>query len=221
MCFSEDLRSSAHSTRRSRGPATAESHALLARCRGLAESSEDAFGEALRLHTNPFEAARTALLLGERLRRAHRPGEARAHLRTAWETFERAGARPWARRAQEELRAAGESGQAPRPAVLDALTPQELRIAGQAGPRRDHRRADPGGAADDRGGHGAHTAARGARGADHRRPRAHGRVTAWVVSGPVGWIAADRHLADLAENMYRPEWTWILRRVSGPSSPPS
>ncbi|MEU7832943.1 LuxR C-terminal-related transcriptional regulator [Nonomuraea sp. NPDC049129] len=110
--------------------ATAESHALLARCRGLVESSEDAFGEALRLHTNPFEAARTALLLGERLRRTQRPGEARAHLRTAWETFERAGARPWARRAQEELRAAGESGQAPPAAVFDALTPQELRIAG-------------------------------------------------------------------------------------------
>ncbi|MEO3891529.1 AAA family ATPase [Nonomuraea sp. B5E05] len=110
--------------------ATAESHALLARCRGLVESSEDAFGEALLLHTNPFEAARTALLLGERLRRTQRPGEARAHLRTAWETFERAGARPWARRAQEELRAAGESGQAPPAAVLDVLTPQELRIAG-------------------------------------------------------------------------------------------
>ncbi|MEV0401207.1 LuxR C-terminal-related transcriptional regulator [Actinoallomurus sp. NPDC050550] len=110
--------------------ATPESRALLARCRGLADSSEDAFGEALRLHTNPFETARTALLLGERLRRAQRPGEARAHLRMAWETFERAGARPWARRAQDELRAAGESGQTSPAAVLDALTPQELRIAG-------------------------------------------------------------------------------------------
>ncbi|MBB4699591.1 ATP-binding protein [Sphaerisporangium siamense] len=110
--------------------ATPESRALLARCRGLAGSSDDALAEALRLHTNPFEAARTALLLGERLRRAQRPGEARAHLRTAWETFEQAGARPWARRAREELRAAGESGQAPPAAVLDALTPQELRIAG-------------------------------------------------------------------------------------------
>ncbi|GGL12267.1 transcriptional regulator [Planomonospora parontospora subsp. antibiotica] len=102
--------------------ATPESQALSARCRGLATSSEDAFGEALRLHTNPFEAARTALLLGERLRRTQRPGEARAHLRMAWETFERAGARPWARRAQDELRAAGESGQAPPTPVLDALT---------------------------------------------------------------------------------------------------
>ncbi len=110
--------------------ATPESRALLARCRGLAHSCEDAFGEALRLHTNPFEAARTALLLGERLRRTQRPGEARTHLRMAWETFEQAGARPWARRAQQELRAAGESGQAPPVAVLGALTPQELRIAG-------------------------------------------------------------------------------------------
>ncbi|MGW2222079.1 LuxR C-terminal-related transcriptional regulator [Nonomuraea sp. NPDC001684] len=116
--------------RGSRHAATPEARALLARCRGLAEAREDAFDEALRLHTNPFEAARTALLLGERLRRGQRPGEARAHLRMAWETFERAGARPWARRAQEELRAAGESGQAPPAAVLDALTPQELRIAG-------------------------------------------------------------------------------------------
>ncbi|GAA3539716.1 hypothetical protein GCM10022419_019690 [Nonomuraea rosea] len=88
------------------------------------------FEEALRLHANPFEAARTALLLGERLRRAHRPGEARAHLRTALETFQRAGAEPWARRAHGELRAAGESAQAPRGSALDGLTPQELRIAG-------------------------------------------------------------------------------------------
>ncbi|WP_344618428.1 LuxR C-terminal-related transcriptional regulator, partial [Dactylosporangium salmoneum] len=107
-----------------------ESRALLARCRGLAGGSEDDLVEALRLHTNPFEAARTALLLGERLRRGQRPGEARAHLRAAWEAFERAGARPWARRAQDELRAAGETGQAPPAGALAALTPQELRIAG-------------------------------------------------------------------------------------------
>ncbi|MFI8849840.1 LuxR C-terminal-related transcriptional regulator [Streptomyces sp. NPDC053499] len=110
--------------------ATPESRALLARCRGLAASSDDSLREALELHTNPFEAARTALLLGERLRRAQRPGEARAQLRTAWETFERAGARPWARRARSELRAAGESGQPSPSSALDALTPQELRIAG-------------------------------------------------------------------------------------------
>lgn len=35
------------------------------------------------------------------------------------------------------------------------------------------------------------------------------RVTSWVVAEPVGWISADRYLAELAEDMYRPEWTWI------------
>ncbi|MFI6325157.1 GNAT family N-acetyltransferase [Nonomuraea sp. NPDC050556] len=35
------------------------------------------------------------------------------------------------------------------------------------------------------------------------------RVTAWTVDEPVSWIPADRYLAELAENMYRPEWTWI------------
>ncbi|GGS82745.1 N-acetyltransferase [Planobispora rosea] len=35
------------------------------------------------------------------------------------------------------------------------------------------------------------------------------RVTSWVVTEPVGWIPAERYLAELAENMYRPEWTWI------------
>ncbi|WP_245764836.1 AAA family ATPase [Nonomuraea jiangxiensis] len=135
---------------------TAESQALLARCRGLvtpptppsdattrhaaqqpaqqpAGPSTDpleALFEAVRLHANPFEAARTGLLLGERLRRGHRPGEARAYLRAALETFQRAGAHPWARRAHGELRAAGESAQPPRGTVLDTLTPQERRIAG-------------------------------------------------------------------------------------------
>ncbi|PZG16141.1 ATP-binding protein [Nonomuraea aridisoli] len=114
--------------------ATAESRALLARCRALVSPSEEdaqeGFAEALRLHANPYEAARTGLLLGERLRRAHRPAEARPHLRAALEAFRQAGAEPWARRAHAELRAAGESGEAPAGSALDALTPQELRIAG-------------------------------------------------------------------------------------------
>ncbi|MGP4094614.1 helix-turn-helix transcriptional regulator [Nonomuraea sp. KM90] len=109
---------------------TAESRALLARCRAMVAPGEGDFEEALRLHANPFEAARTGLLLGERLRRAHRPGEARPHLRAALETFRQAGAEPWARRAHGELRAAGESAQDPGGSVLDALTPQERRIAG-------------------------------------------------------------------------------------------
>ncbi|MEV4573756.1 LuxR family transcriptional regulator [Nonomuraea jabiensis] len=116
--------------------ATAESRALLTRCRALVGAGPEKelpgqeLEEALRLHANPYEAARTALLLGERLRRAHRPGEARPHLRAALETFRRAGAEPWARRAHGELRAAGESAEPARGPALDALTPQELRIAG-------------------------------------------------------------------------------------------
>ncbi|MEH0928618.1 GNAT family N-acetyltransferase [Micromonospora sp. CPCC 205558] len=35
------------------------------------------------------------------------------------------------------------------------------------------------------------------------------RVTPWIVTEPVEWIPADRYLAELAEDMYRPEWTWI------------
>ncbi|MEU6792630.1 LuxR family transcriptional regulator [Nonomuraea wenchangensis] len=111
---------------------TDEARALLARCRALlAAPGADAelFEEALRRHGEPMERARTALLYGERLRRAQRPGQARNHLRAALETFERLGAAPWAERARGELRAAGEAA---RPAADDpetVLTPQELRIA--------------------------------------------------------------------------------------------
>ncbi|MFJ3202517.1 dihydrofolate reductase family protein [Streptomyces sp. NPDC086989] len=38
------------------------------------------------------------------------------------------------------------------------------------------------------------------------------RVTAVTVDEPVGWIPADRYLGDLAEGMYRPEWTWIAEQ---------
>ncbi|NUW44672.1 helix-turn-helix transcriptional regulator [Nonomuraea rhodomycinica] len=108
---------------------TAEARALLARCRALAGGGDELFEEALRLHGEPFEEARTALLYGERLRRAGRPGQARAHLRAAMEAFQRLGAEPWARRAHGELRAAGETAARPESDALAALTPQELRIA--------------------------------------------------------------------------------------------
>ncbi|MER6944513.1 LuxR C-terminal-related transcriptional regulator [Nonomuraea sp. NPDC000554] len=109
--------------------ATSEARALLARCRALVGGGAELFEEALRLHGEPFERARTSLLYGERLRRAHQPGQARAHLRGAMEAFQRLGAEPWARRAHGELRAAGESAARPESDALAALTPQELRIA--------------------------------------------------------------------------------------------
>ncbi|HUR52478.1 MAG TPA: AAA family ATPase [Mycobacteriales bacterium] len=78
---------------------------------------------------SPFEKARCQLLLGERLRRTGQRVEARTHLRAAAEQFRRSGADPWQRRAQEGLRASGESLR--RGAEADiALTGAELRVAG-------------------------------------------------------------------------------------------
>ncbi|MDL4773773.1 helix-turn-helix transcriptional regulator [Actinomadura xylanilytica] len=111
---------------------TAQARALLLRCRALLEDGDKSlrlYEEALPLHSGaPFEEARTALLYGERLRRAHRPADARTPLRTAAESFQRAGAAPWTERALSELRAAGEAGAAPASGALNGLTPQELRI---------------------------------------------------------------------------------------------
>jgi DNA-binding CsgD family transcriptional regulator len=115
---------------------TAQSRAFLSRCLAVLEVGEPAFAlfeESLRLHAEgaapAFDQARTSLLYGERLRRTHRAGDARRHLRSALEAFQRVGAEPWAERAYRELRAAGETVSRPEPAVLASLTPQELRIA--------------------------------------------------------------------------------------------
>lgn len=35
------------------------------------------------------------------------------------------------------------------------------------------------------------------------------RVLACIVTEPIGWVPADRYLAELADRQYRPEWTWI------------
>jgi DNA-binding CsgD family transcriptional regulator len=91
-----------------------------------------AFAAALELHalaSDTFEAARTRLCLGERLRRTGRRAGARPELRAALEDFERLGAAPWADRAGAELRATGETVRRRDPSSLDELTPQELRIA--------------------------------------------------------------------------------------------
>ena len=109
--------------------------AAVARCRGLLESDEaidGAFGEAMAWHArgaDPFERARTQLSWGERLRRARRPGEAREPLRDALETFERLGARPWARRARGELRASGGALPPTQRSASQDLTAQELEVA--------------------------------------------------------------------------------------------
>lgn len=66
----------------------------------------------------PFDLARIHLSYGERLRRGRAPGQARRHLGSAAEIFQRLGAAPWADRAGQELRARGSPGRtASTPAV--------------------------------------------------------------------------------------------------------
>ncbi|HEX2314076.1 MAG TPA: LuxR C-terminal-related transcriptional regulator, partial [Thermomonospora sp.] len=110
---------------------------VAARLRALTGPAAEAgrhYARAVELHRRPggrpFEQARTELLYGEWLRRDRRPSEARPHLRSALETFERLGAPPWAERARTELRAAGESAaDGGRADLLSRLTPQELQVA--------------------------------------------------------------------------------------------
>ncbi|MBB5781311.1 helix-turn-helix transcriptional regulator [Nonomuraea jabiensis] len=109
--------------------------AVLHRCRALLATgdaeAERHWEQAVRSHADanrPFERARTDLLFGEWLRRARRKNEARTHLRSALETFERAGAAPWAERARAELRAAGEAVAQGAPDLAASLSPQELQV---------------------------------------------------------------------------------------------
>ena len=108
--------------------------AVVARLQGILAPPDvyaDRFAEALEWHQRmplPFEVARTHLCFGERLRRERQRVAARVQLRTALEIFERLGAEPWAQRAREERRAAGEAAAAERSETAD-LTPQELQVA--------------------------------------------------------------------------------------------
>ena len=105
------------------------------RCRGLLAQDADLaphFEQALRHHAetpDEFEAARTRLAYGERLRRARNRVLAREQLRAAIDTFERLDARPWAERARTELAATGETLRRRDPSTIEELTPQELQIA--------------------------------------------------------------------------------------------
>lgn len=112
--------------------------ALVLRCRGLLAADDQAesfYLAALALHDHEgraLERARTALLYGEWLRRARRKAEARTHLSSALEVFDRLRMRPWADRARGELTAAGVHGHRPSGRVdgmAADLTPQELQIA--------------------------------------------------------------------------------------------
>ena len=79
--------------------------------------------------TWPIERNRLLLTYGTWLRRRRRARESRDYLREARDGFERLGARPWAERAREELRAAGERSNLPVADAWEALSPQEIQIA--------------------------------------------------------------------------------------------
>ncbi len=87
--------------------------AAVHRCRALLGPEEEIdanLAAALAAHAAPampFEAARTRLAIGERLRRARRRADARPLLAEARDAFTSAGARGWSERAASELAAAG------------------------------------------------------------------------------------------------------------------
>jgi DNA-binding CsgD family transcriptional regulator len=96
------------------------------------EQTVELFEEALSIPGAahwPFDQARVELAYGERLRRLRATTESRVHLTNALETFERLGARPWASRAKNELRATGITKPRAGDYARAALTSQEREIA--------------------------------------------------------------------------------------------
>jgi DNA-binding CsgD family transcriptional regulator len=112
------------------------SHARALRAQGMLADEDSftaAFERAISLHEqtpDAFEAARTRLAFGQRLRRSRNKVLAREQLRAAADDFDRLGARPWADRARAELAATGETHRRRDDgASIDDLTPQELQVA--------------------------------------------------------------------------------------------
>ena len=109
--------------------------ARAARCRGLlaAEGESDRhFETAFTLHDqtpDAFEAGRTHLAYGARLRRERQRLRAREQLRAAMDIFDHLGADPWAEMTRAELAATGETARRRDATTLNDLTPQELQIA--------------------------------------------------------------------------------------------
>ena len=104
------------------------STALLAEGATAEASFFDAIGW-FRAAGSTLRPARAQLLYGEWLRRAGRRVDARAQLRASEETFERAGAEGFAKRARRELVASGETARRRTVETRDDLTPQEAQIA--------------------------------------------------------------------------------------------
>jgi DNA-binding CsgD family transcriptional regulator len=109
--------------------------ARAARSRGLLGPDDELdrhFGDALAAHARTpdvFEAARTQLAYGGRLRRARQRVRAREQLRVAIDAFDRLGAGPWSEAARAELAATGETARRRDVSTRDQLTPQELQVS--------------------------------------------------------------------------------------------
>ena len=110
--------------------------AVLARTEALViedlDQSLAAFGRALTAHaasTNPFETARTRLLLGARLRRAGRRTDARGHLAAARDAFAAMDLGVWVAKADDELDATGARARTREVTSSEPLTAREVRVA--------------------------------------------------------------------------------------------
>ncbi|HEY8582425.1 MAG TPA: AAA family ATPase [Capillimicrobium sp.] len=101
---------------------------LLAADDDLDACAADALAAAAELPWG-FEAARTDLAIGERLRRLRRRTDAREPLDRALTVFERLGAESFSRRARAALEATGTSRRSETAAGVDELSTPERRIA--------------------------------------------------------------------------------------------
>ncbi|HEX8093155.1 helix-turn-helix transcriptional regulator [Jatrophihabitans sp.] len=97
-----------------------------------ADQAAPAFQSALghyRQASRPYDLARAQLAYGEFLRRTNRRVDARGYLRSALETFTDLAAAPLVARAEQELRASGETARKRDPSTLLDLTPMERKVA--------------------------------------------------------------------------------------------
>jgi DNA-binding CsgD family transcriptional regulator len=113
-------------------------HALLAAALGERGAAQAALRRALEVHEQleePFERARTLLVLGSVQRRDRQKRAARESLRAALATFDRLGAALWSARAQAEL------ARVPGGTPAAGLTPTEQRVAELIAAGRTYREA--------------------------------------------------------------------------------
>ena len=107
-------------------------HARAAAMLAEGETVERLYREAIErlshVNTRPT-LARTHLLYGEWLRRAHRRVDAREQLRVAYAMLSEMGMEAFAERARRELLATGETVRKRTVETLDELTPQEVQAA--------------------------------------------------------------------------------------------